>query len=197
MKRLVQVSVATTIGVLVSSCHGLVVPKTHHNRASFSPTRQPKVPGGSLRPNVSRKHFQSILQFSSSSSKEDNKNDKKNDNDHAAGWRAGVAAVFSAISQTANVQRNFKPLKSDRERRNVQLRTLLRVSIPSILSGLMATAVFPAAALYLASGPVVGTGASAAGSLAVLANDSGQFVQNFQTVASLLFSILVGQTCTS
>jgi hypothetical protein len=36
---------------------------------------------------------------------------------------------------------------------------------------------------------------SSSGALTVLSTDSSQFVQNFLSVSSLLFSILVGQTC--
>lgn len=67
--------------------------------------------------------------------------------------------------------------------------TLLRVSIPSVIAGVVATLVFPALALGMARGW------SDPGTFAVLSQDSSQFVQNFLTVASLLFSILVGQTC--
>jgi hypothetical protein len=69
-----------------------------------------------------------------------------------------------------------------------QLITLLRVGIPSILSGITAYFLFPALALFLAS--IVND----AGVFAVLSQDSSQFVQNFLTVSGLLFSILVGQT---
>jgi hypothetical protein len=72
--------------------------------------------------------------------------------------------------------------------------TLGRVGLPSVLGGVAATLLFPAMALALASSM---GGADAAGVLTVLSTDSSQFVQNFLTVAGLLFSILVGQTyCT-
>jgi hypothetical protein len=72
--------------------------------------------------------------------------------------------------------------------------TLGRVGLPSVLGGVAATLLFPAMALVLASSM---GGADAAGVLTVLSTDSSQFVQNFLTVAGLLFSILVGQTyCT-
>jgi hypothetical protein len=66
--------------------------------------------------------------------------------------------------------------------------TLIRVVVPALLAGLLAYLVFPALALWLC------TMFNDAGVFAVLSQDSSQFVQNFLTVAGLLFSILVGQT---
>ncbi len=66
--------------------------------------------------------------------------------------------------------------------------TLLRVGVPSIFAGIVAFLTFPAMSMWLTSlwsDPAV---------LMVLSQDSSQFVQNFLTVAGLLFSILVGQT---
>lgn len=74
------------------------------------------------------------------------------------------------------------------ERTRIQLVTLLRVGLPSVLSGIAAFFAFPALALFLAS--IVND----AGVFAVLSQDSSQFVQNFLTVSGLLFSILIGQT---
>jgi hypothetical protein len=73
----------------------------------------------------------------------------------------------------------------------VQLLTLTRVGLPSLLAGVVATLTFPAMALFLA-----GLWNTNPGTMAILSQDSSQFVQNFLTVAGLLFSILVGQTCT-
>jgi hypothetical protein len=73
-------------------------------------------------------------------------------------------------------------------KRMLQLKTLARISIPSIVAGIVATVAFPFLALTLA------TLMNDAGVFAVLSQDSSQFVQNFLTVAGLLFSILVGQT---
>jgi hypothetical protein len=73
----------------------------------------------------------------------------------------------------------------------VQLLTLTRVGLPSLLAGVVATLTFPAMALFLA-----GVWNTNPGTMAILSQDSSQFVQNFLTVAGLLFSILVGQTCT-
>jgi len=75
-------------------------------------------------------------------------------------------------------------------RRKMQLKTLLRVGIPSVLIGVIACWTFPAMSMGIAY--LV----NESGALTVLSQDSSQFVQNYLTVASLLFSILVGQTCT-
>jgi hypothetical protein len=77
-----------------------------------------------------------------------------------------------------------------KQQSKTQWSTLLRVGGPSLLAGFVAYLAFPAAALTLASGW------SNPGTFAVLSQDASQFVQNFLTVAGLLFSILVGQTCT-
>jgi len=73
--------------------------------------------------------------------------------------------------------------------RGLNALTLIRVGIPSLLSGVIAFLAFPGLAMWLCTlfngDPRV---------FAVLSQDSSQFVQNFLTVAGLLFSILVGQT---
>lgn len=71
---------------------------------------------------------------------------------------------------------------------NRQLVTLVRVGVPSVLAGIASFFLFPALAVGLA------TLVNDAGVFAVLSQDSSQFVQNFLTVAGLLFSILAGQT---
>ncbi len=66
--------------------------------------------------------------------------------------------------------------------------TFLRVVVPSILAGVAAFYAFPQLCLWLCSM------FQDQGVFAVLSQDSSQFVQNFLSVSSLLFSILVGQT---
>jgi len=80
-------------------------------------------------------------------------------------------------------------VRSEQDRRRVSVLTLLRVGIPSLLAGFGAYVIFPALALSMASSM------HDPGVFSVLSQDSSQFVQNFLTVAGLLFSILVGQTC--
>lgn len=67
--------------------------------------------------------------------------------------------------------------------------TLLRVGIPSLGLGLAAFLSFPGLSMWLS-----GLWSQSPGVLQVLSQDSSQFVQNFLTVAGLLFSMLVGQT---
>ena len=104
----------------------------------------------------------------------------------SGGW--GGDALFmkmaSIFSQSAATRAN-KPYNVAG---SVQLVTLLRVGIPSLIAGVASTFLFPFLALFLAS--VMND----AGVFAVLSQDSSQFVQNFLTVSGLLFSILVGQT---
>lgn len=99
--------------------------------------------------------------------------------------------VIRTLSQSFNFSRaSPSGIRSHRDRHRVQLLTLLRVGIPSVGAGIVATLVFPALALALAGN------FQNPGVFSVLSQDSSQFVQNFLTVAGLLFSILVGQTCT-
>lgn len=89
-----------------------------------------------------------------------------------------VAASSSSSSSSTSADPNS----------TMQLVTLVRVGIPSVLAGIVATLIFPTISLGLASI------FNDAGVFAVLSQDSSQFVQNFLTVSSLMFSILVGQT---
>jgi hypothetical protein len=104
--------------------------------------------------------------------------------------RALVERMASIVSQRYNAKvASPAEIRSARDRRRVSFVTLLRVVVPSLAAGIVAYLIFPALALALASSfrdPGVFT---------VLSQDSSQFVQNFLTVAGLLFSILVGQTC--
>ena len=70
----------------------------------------------------------------------------------------------------------------------IGLGTFIRIAVPAIVSGIVAFYAFPKLALGL------GSLFTEAGVFAVLSQDSSQFVQNFLSVCSLLFSILVGQT---
>jgi hypothetical protein len=68
------------------------------------------------------------------------------------------------------------------------LLTFFRIIVPSILAGIIGFLIFPGLSLWL------GSLFTESGVFTVLSQDSSQFVQNFLAVASLLFSILVGQT---
>ena len=96
--------------------------------------------------------------------------------------------TFSQRAAMKAVSPYPQPGRTPQERFRLQLATILRISIPSVLIGVGATLAFPGLALFLASTW------NDAGVFAVLSQDSSQFVQNFLTVAGLLFSILVGQT---
>jgi hypothetical protein len=97
-----------------------------------------------------------------------------------------VMASFS----TSAASKIFKKYNEDIEpiTQAMGILTLIRVGVPSLLSGLLAFLAFPGLSLWLC------TLWNDAGVFAVLSQDSSQFVQNFLTVAGLLFSILVGQT---
>lgn len=104
-----------------------------------------------------------------------------------------IERIVSSLSQNANVRltENFREVRTREDQRLVHSLTLMRVGIPSIVAGLLAFMAFPSISLWVAS---FVTDASA---FSVLSQDAGQFVQNFLSVAGLLFSILVGQTCKS
>ena len=87
-------------------------------------------------------------------------------------------------------QRHDEQINRQQSTAKREWKTLLRVGVPSIVAGVISYLIFPFLAMTLASS------ISSAGALTVLSTDSSQFVQNFLSVSSLLFSILVGQTCT-
>ena len=96
----------------------------------------------------------------------------------------------AAFSTTAATQLSRKYSSEFRPTGKImtQVLTLVRVGIPSLMAGIAGFLLFPAMSLFLCSVW------NDAGVFAVLSQDSSQFVQNFLTVAGLLFSILVGQT---
>ncbi|KAI2511427.1 hypothetical protein MHU86_3038 [Fragilaria crotonensis] len=119
-----------------------------------------------------------------------NKNDKDSSNPKSASsshnipiWKKAAALVSKTAAMEINADINTKE-----DSKGVQLVTFLRVGVPSVLAGIASTFAFPGIAMLLASSM------NSAGVFQVLSQDSSQFVQNFLTVAGLLFSILVGQT---
>jgi len=99
--------------------------------------------------------------------------------------------IASTVSQTMAVRlqgNSYGASDVDTARVTVQIKTLVRVGLPSVLSGLVAYFAFPFMALTMAGW------VNDPGVFAVLSQDSSQFVQNFLTVSGLLFSILVGQS---
>jgi hypothetical protein len=90
-------------------------------------------------------------------------------------WESMASIVYN-IENTSNM------------RDYVQLVTILRVGIPSVLLAATAKMLYPTAALYLAS--LIND----EGAFAVISQDSSQYIQNILTTSGLVFSLLVGQT---
>ena len=97
-------------------------------------------------------------------------------------------STLDAIAQASNT---YTPL-------SYQVRTIVRVILPSILIGVVGTSVYPSMVEWL-----VGLPSSTYDDngilyndqvLTVLSNDLSQYVQNILTTCALLFGILVGQT---
>ena len=147
--------------------HGFLLPSVRILRRAISFSVTPKIP---------LRKRQAVLLSSTSSDAE---------KPSPGAWEK----LASALSTTANLKvlENYEDTL-ERDQAKVQLITLLRVGIPSLLAAFAAFLLFPFLALTLASFM------NDAGVFAVLSQDSSQFVQNFLTVSSLLFSILVGQT---
>eukprot|EP00537_Pseudo-nitzschia_pungens_P015881 CAMPEP_0172409202 /NCGR_PEP_ID=MMETSP1061-20121228/76243_1 /TAXON_ID=37318 /ORGANISM="Pseudo-nitzschia pungens, Strain cf. pungens" /LENGTH=447 /DNA_ID=CAMNT_0013145351 /DNA_START=235 /DNA_END=1578 /DNA_ORIENTATION=+ len=98
----------------------------------------------------------------------------------AAGSEDGSTDAATSASASASANKGA--------RARLALSTILRVAVPSVLAGVLAFVSFPQLSLWLCSL------FRDQGVFAVLSQDSSQFVQNFLSVSSLLFSILVGQT---
>lgn len=117
---------------------------------------------------------------------------------HSANRNASTIKNVFGVAVSSVFQRRQKDIfsakddnskeRNEKDRKMLQIITLLRIGLPSLLAGVMASVAFPFLALGLA------TIMNDAGVFAVLSQDSSQFVQNFLTVSGLLFSILVGQT---
>jgi len=113
-----------------------------------------------------------------------------------------TALSLSSSSSSSSYQSNNGDFDDEKEftigrmqeRLKLGLITFVRVAVPAILAGIIAFVSFPVLSLWLVGLFSSGGGNNAAGVLTVLSTDSSQFVQNFLSVASLLFSILVGQT---
>ena len=99
-----------------------------------------------------------------------------------------IANVSSDISPSRRDSIKETGLPSPELGLQIQVETLSRIILPSALASLAAFLLFPSLALYLSY--LINDSAT----FAVLAVDSSQFIQNFLTVTSLTFSLLVGQT---
>ena len=123
--------------------------------------------------------------------------DQQDDNDNT-NVAEKVAAMFSMTANRKMMDKVYKTANQSSTPTSTstfpvpftasQFVTFIRVFVPSILAGLVAFLTFPQISLWICSIW------NDAGVFAVLSQDSSQFVQNFLTVAGLLFSILVGQT---
>ena len=83
---------------------------------------------------------------------------------------------------------NNKERNQNQNKIKLGILTFIRIAVPSILAGIISFFIFPGLCLWL------GSLFTESGVFTVLSQDSSQFVQNFLSVSSLLFSILVGQT---
>ena len=108
------------------------------------------------------------------------------DQDPVPIWKKAAATFSQTVAIDVNSKIDTDNIEKDDS--GAQLVTFLRVGVPSLLAGVVSTFAFPALSLFMAS--VMND----AGVFKVLSEDSSQFVQNFLTVSSLLFSMLVGQT---
>jgi hypothetical protein len=136
-----------------------------------------------------QRHGGLALSSSSSSTDIDTDNDNNKNNN---GTPTLLEKIVASLSQN-QARRLAKKYNRDvapvaHSKLGMSLLTLIRVIVPSVLAGIVAYLMFPVLALWLCSV------FNDAGVFAVLSQDSSQFVQNFLTVAGLLFSILVGQT---
>ena len=104
----------------------------------------------------------------------------------------GVSSTRLAVSAKGSVgvgsKSNLMIPEKFQGRLKLGILTTLRVFVPAVLAGVLAFLAFPSLSLWLCSL------FQDQGVFAVLSQDSSQFVQNFLSVSSLLFSILVGQT---
>ena len=112
-----------------------------------------------------------------------NERDKASSSHSIPIWKKAAALISKTAAMEVNADINTRE-----DSKGVQLVTFLRVGVPAVLAGIASTFAFPGIAMLLASSM------NSAGVFQVLSQDSSQFVQNFLTVAGLLFSILVGQT---
>ena len=114
-----------------------------------------------------------------------------NDEGEASKYILESYSPGSTLDVIAQASNTYTPL-------SYQVRTIVRVILPSILFGAVATSVYPSMAQWLVQLP----SSTYENSnilyndqvLTVLSNDLSQYVQNILTKCALLFGILVGQT---
>ena len=102
--------------------------------------------------------------------------------------RSASASSVTLADTSSGSTINYALAVPRRERFCRQVRTLLRVGVPSVIAGVVSTAVFPAAARWAA------TVTNSARSFAVLSPAAADYTGQFLGVIGLLYSLLVGQT---
>ena len=101
----------------------------------------------------------------------------------------------STLNTIAEATNTYVPL-------SYQMRTVVRVILPSLVFAVIGTLIYPAMAQFLVHLPSEAIGGSMNNDnilytdevLTVLSNDLSQYVQNILTTCALLFGMLVGQT---
>ena len=116
---------------------------------------------------------------------------QSNDGGEASNYILESYSPGSTLDVIAQASNTYTPL-------SYQVRTIVRVTLPSILIGAVATSVYPSMAQFLVQLPSSTYDDSNLlyndQVLTVLSNDLSQYVQNILTTCALLFGILVGQT---
>ena len=140
---------------------------------------------------------QSLQQQNSvSSSNSDGRSSSSDDtklNDERKGSKYVLESYLpgSTLDVIAQASNTYTPL-------SYQVRTIVRVVLPSFLAAIIATSVYPSMAQWLVHLPSSTYDDSSIlyndQVLTVLSNDLSQYVQNILTTCALLFGILVGQT---
>lgn len=140
---------------------------------------------------------QSLQQQNSvSSSNSDGRSSSSDDtklNDERKGSKYVLESYLpgSTLDVIAQASNTYTPL-------SYQVRTIVRVVLPSFLAAIVATSVYPSMAQWLVHLPSSTYDDSSTlyndQVLTVLSNDLSQYVQNILTTCALLFGILVGQT---
>jgi hypothetical protein len=111
---------------------------------------------------------------------ENNDNDIQSTNKEKNVWESMASIVYNTENEIDTSTTSMRDY--------VQLVTILRVGIPSVLLAVTAKTLYPSTALFLAS--LIND----EGAFAVISQDSSQYIQNVLTTSGLVFSLLVGQT---
>ena len=118
------------------------------------------------------------------------------DNDSNNGYTADLSNPLERLANAAsewyveNFQPNESPNPSPDKDGAVQIKTLVRVGVPSITLALIAALLYTPLCIFIANDIVHND----QGVFTVLSQDSSQYVQNILTTSGLMFSILTGYT---